>query len=233
MFQLKNLTAIVILAIAGLLLISIPVFSHGANGNSDHCSQFTFNADQLTKEQAEKIDQIGKKYSDKTLSLRQELNLLNTKAYNYSLNEKIDLKEVKDFRQKIRDVKGKLDDLRIDELAEINNVLPEDQQINFEVYLNQYAEYSNAGMMNGCKMINSMSGKGSQGMMGNMMQMSGNNNNMMMNKCSKMNGNDESHQKTMMMGDSSKGMMNCGMMSQNSDNDSDSNMNNSDHESHH
>ncbi|MBK9099475.1 MAG: hypothetical protein IPM14_15445 [bacterium] len=230
MFQIKNFSAIAILAIAGILLISIPVFSHGASENSDQCGQYTFNTDQLTKEQAEKIDQINVKYSEKTLSLRQELNLLKTKAYNYSLNEKIDLNEVKGFRQKIRDVRGKLDDLRIDELAEINKVLPEDQQINFEVYLNQYTKYSTTEMMNSCKMMDNMSGKGSHGMMGNMMQMS--DNNMIMNKCSKMRGSDES-QREIMMGDKSKRMMNCGMMSQNTGSDSDSNMNDSDHESHH
>lgn len=63
-FHMKNFTIIALLAIAGLLLISTPVFAHGENENGVHCGQLRLNTDQLSKEQAEKIDQIQDRNKD-------------------------------------------------------------------------------------------------------------------------------------------------------------------------
>lgn len=178
MSQIKKLSVIAVLAIAGLLLLSSPVLAHGGN-NSGHCGQFTINTSQLSKEQAKKIDEIQDKYNEKTIPLRQKLNLLRTEAYNYNLNENIDIDKVKDYRQQIRDVQGEIDDTRLDEIAELNKVLPEDQQLSFNNYFGQYADNIGSGMMNNCGMMNNMMGYGMHGMMngngyGNMMGSSGN-----------------------------------------------------------
>lgn len=114
------------------------------------------------------------KYSNETLPLRQKLNLLRTEAYNYSLNDNIDIEKVKQYRQQIRDVQGKIEDLKIDETAGINKILPKDQQIDFKSYLNQYADNTNCGMINKNGMMGNMKRNGMHGMtMKNMLEGSG------------------------------------------------------------
>lgn len=197
MSQIKKLSVIAVLGIAGLLLLSSPAFAHGGN-NRGHCGQFTINTSQLSKEQAKKIDGIQDQYNEKTIPLRQKLNLLRTETYNYNLNKNIDIDKVKDYRQQIRDIQGKIDDTRLDEIAELNKVLPEDQQISFNGYFGQYADNVGSGMMNNCGMMNNMMGNGMYGMMygnsygnmmggwGNMMHGNDNGNGMM-----HYNGNDQ------------------------------------------
>ncbi|MFZ0456055.1 MAG: periplasmic heavy metal sensor [Ignavibacteriaceae bacterium] len=178
MSRIKNLSIIAALAIAGLLLLSFPVFAHGG-GNNGYCGNYTYNNNkqnntQLSKEQTQKIDKIQDKYNDEALPLRQKLNTLRTEAYNYSLNNNTDIDKVKDYRQQIRDLQGKIDDLRLDALAEIDKVVPEDQQDNYNNYFNQCwgdtNGNSNYGMM-GNGSYEMMNGNGSYGYgMGNMMR---------------------------------------------------------------
>lgn len=180
MFPIKNSLMITALIMSGLLLFSSQAFPLGGG---QKCGNQSFDKSKLSKEQINKIDEMQDKYNKETLPLRQKLNLLRTEAYNYGLNDNIDVENVKQFRQQIRDVQGKIDDLKIDETAGINKILPKDQQIDLKSYLNQYADNTSCGMMN----KKGMMGSGMHGMMmKNMMNGSG----MMQGKgsCNKMGG---------------------------------------------
>jgi len=97
--------------------------------------------------------------------------LLETEAYNNTLNDNIDIEKVKQVRQQIRELKGEIDNLRLDALKESANILPKDQQHDFiTAYLNECINNTNGGMMNNKGMMgNGMMGKNGS-MMGNGMQ---------------------------------------------------------------
>lgn len=164
----KNFRNILAFATAGIFLVSFTAFAHGGQGNQGcgfnsmngnyMSGSYSFDNSRLSKEQLNKIDQIQDKYNKETIPLIQNLNLLNTKAYNYSLDNNTDIEKIKETRKDIRETQGKIDDIRFDELAEINKVLPEDQQQSYDNYL--YQCWGNNGYMN-----NSMMGNGMYGMM--------------------------------------------------------------------
>lgn len=184
MLRIKILSTISATVVAGILLLSVPVLAHGGD-NDGHCGNFKFNKSNLSEEQIQKIDKIQDKYNDKTVQLQQKLNLLETEAYNNTLNDNIDIENVKQVRQQIRELKGEIDDLRLDALQESANILPKDQQHDFiTAYLNECSNNSNGSMMNDKGMMGNgmmgnkggMMGNGMHGMMhgnGNMMGGSG------------------------------------------------------------
>ncbi|MFZ0456404.1 MAG: hypothetical protein WCE54_13100 [Ignavibacteriaceae bacterium] len=180
MLRIKNFFTVGTLMVSGLLLLSSPVFPHGGENGGQGCGNQSFDKSNLSKEQLNKIDEIQDKYDKEILPLRQKVNLLRTEAYNYSLNDNIDIEKVKDYRQQIRDFQGKIDDSQLDKTAEINKVLPKDQQISFNSYLNEYAD--NTGSGSNCGMMQGMMGNGMHGMMKGMMGngMHGNNSGGMM-----------------------------------------------------
>lgn len=163
MLRIKILPTISTLVVAGLLIFASPVFAHGGN-NTGRCGNNKFNKSNLSTEQINNIDKIQDKYNEKTVQLQQKLNLLETEAYNYTLNDVIDIAKVKQVRQQIRELKGEIDNLQLDALNESANILPKDQQHNF---ITAYLDESNNST--NCSMMNNVSG-----MMGNNMGMMGN-----------------------------------------------------------
>lgn len=182
MLRIIKLPTISALVVAGLIFLSFPVFAHGGD-NDGHCGNYKFNKSKLSDEQINKIDKIQDRYNDKTVQLQQKLNTLETEAYNYTLNDIVDIDRVRQYRQQIRDLNGEIDDLRLNALKESADILPKDQQHDFITgYLNECGNNTNGGMMNNKGMMgngtmgNGMMGNGMHGMMhgnGNMMLGSG------------------------------------------------------------
>lgn len=224
MLQSKKTISLTVILIAGLLFLGTPLL---AQNSMENCGMHSLDKSNLSEEQLNKIESIEEQFEKDIIPLRQELNLLKTKAYNYTLNENVDVEKIKDFKKEIRETEGKIEDKRLDLAAEINTILPEDQQDDFSGY---FSQCGNKGtMMSGHNM---MKGKGMMHR-NNMMDGSG-----MMKMCMQMM--DKMHGDSGMMGDK---MMNHGMMDSDSSNslmngnmmkkDSSKTMKQSEHEQHH
>lgn len=221
MLQLKRAISLTVILIAGLLFLGTPLL---AESGMESCGMHSPDRSNLSEEQLNKIELIEKQFEKDIIPLRQELNLLKTEAYNYTLNENVDVEKIKDFRNEIREAEGKIENKRLDLVAEINTILPEDQRNDFSGY---FSQCNNKGAMMSKHTM--MKGKGM--MQGNMM----NGNSMMgksgmMEMCMKMM--DKMHGEDGMM--NGEGMMNGGMMNHSKqNNDASGSMKQSEHEQHH
>lgn len=171
MLRIKNITIIAAVVISGLLLFSLPAFAQWGGNNGNHCGSNDLDYNRLPEEQSNKVEQIHDNYYEKITPLQEELNTLHREVYNYRQNDNADIETIKDYRQEIRDLRGKIDNLRLDAIAEINEVVPEDQRGYYHNYLNDCFGYFNGHMNNG-RMGNGMHGSGGH-MRGGMMNGSG------------------------------------------------------------
>lgn len=212
MLQSKKAISLSVILIVGLLFLGTPLL---AESSMENCDMHSLDKSNLSEEQVNKIETIEEQFEKDIIPLRQELNLLKTEAYNYTLNENIAVEKIKDFQKQIRDTQGEIDDKRLDVVAEINKILPENQQDDFSGYFSQCPNKGNM-MMGGHNM---MKGKGM--MHGNGMMNEGG----MMQMCMKM----------MNKMHSEGGMMNGGMMNHDKQDNTDASksMNQSEHEQHH
>lgn len=228
MLQSKKAISLTVFLIAGLLFLTTPLF---AESNMENCGMNSFDKTKLTDEQVNKIENIEEQFEKDIIPLRQKLNLLRTEAYNYTLNENVDIEIIKDFQKQIRDTQGKIEDMRLEMTAEINNLLPEDQRKDFGAYFSKCE--SNDGMMSGHSMMNgkgmmqadNMKGNGMMKMCMQMMDKMHGEDGMM----NKMNGKGGMMGDNMMKNDGTGGMMKDNMMK----NDTTKTMNKSEHEQHH
>ncbi len=118
----------------------------------------------LTPQQIDKVGEIRSNYGDKIFPLDQKLYSLRIEARGYASDPDADLGKIKSYREEIRDLEGKIDDLRLDARGEINKVLSNEQRGYFSDNFDWWD--SGRGMMNG------MGGMGNgYGMMNNMREM--------------------------------------------------------------
>jgi len=186
------------LTVLSLVLIFSLAYSQGngmhGNGkwlNSDNPELWNANIPQqyrLSSDQISKIISIRKKYDDKIQPLRQQLWDLKVEARKYSAQPDADIKKIKDYRKKIRNLQAKIEDLRLDARAEINKVLTKDQRAYFGNYafgfghMGMHGNMEMGGMMNGAGM-SMMGGKGMSMMGGAGMPMMNGTGNHMMDNC--------------------------------------------------
>lgn len=221
MLKSKKAITFPVFIIIGLLFLASPLF---AEGGTENCGMASVDKNNLSEEQLNKIDDLWDRFDKDIIPLKQKLNLLRTEAYNYTLNENIDVEKIKDFQREIRDTQGEINDKHLDVVAEINNILPEDQHEDFSNYFslcgNKNNMMDNHSMMNGECMMKETNEMDESGMMKMCMQM-----------MDKMHGEgsgimDKMHSEGGMMGGN---MMHDGMMQKNKTNE----MNESEHEQHH
>ena len=195
MLQTNKFTAVIILFIAGFFFFTAPLFAHSGN-RTGQCGMNGIDESNLSETQINKIDRIEDNFNKEIIPLQQKLNMLNTEEYNYTLNENVDVEKIKEFENQIREVRGKIEETRLDMVAETNKILPEDKQQQFNGYLGWFGNRMN--MMNGYGMMNNMMTRYSNQYCntGNMMMNSNgmmHNGNQMMNGSNYMNGNSHTH----------------------------------------
>jgi len=188
------------LTVLSLILIFSLAYSQGrgmhGNGkwlSADNPEWWNANVPQqywLSSDQISKIVTIRKKYDDKIQPLRQQLRDLKVEARKYSIQPDADIKKIKDYRKKIRNLQDKIDDLRLNARAEINKVLTKDQRAYFSSYafgnwwnMGMHMDMGMDGMVN-CAEMPMMGGKGMSMMGGAGMQMMNGTGNHMMDNCS-------------------------------------------------
>lgn len=185
MIRSKNTTILAVIVISGLLLFSLSAFAqwHGENGYHGDHNDIDYRG--LTGEQREEVEQIHDEYFEEIIPLQNELRSLQTEVYNYRRNDDVNIERIREYRQQMRELRGEIDDLRLDALGEVYDIIPGDKQDHFSNHFNQCFGYGNKGMKYG-NMGNRMHGmKHNQGMHdGRMMHRSG-----MRNGCGWMSGN--------------------------------------------
>ncbi len=118
----------------------------------------------LTAQQIDNVRQIRSDYGDKIVPLQQRLYSLRIQARGYASDPDADLGKIKDYREEIRGLEGKIDDLRLDARGEINKVLTKEQR----VYFSDNFDWWDGGR----DMMNGMGGMDNgYGMMNNMREM--------------------------------------------------------------
>ncbi len=127
--------------------------------NQNIPEQYWLTADQLTR-----IRDIRSNYGDKILPLQQKLYSLRIEARGYASDPDADLGKIKDYREEIRGLEGKVDDLRLDARGEINKVLTKEQRAYFSDNFDWWG--GERGMMNGMRDMDN-----GNGMMNNMRDM--------------------------------------------------------------
>ena len=137
MLKTKNILIIAGVALVGILLLSFPVFSNGNHAGNNQTGNLYLNESQLTQEQITKIDAIQNEFIKTTIPLRKKLNLLRTELYNNSLDNNVDIENARQLTKQIRDLQGKIDDLRLDALAKIDKIVPQNRQGYYNNYFNQ------------------------------------------------------------------------------------------------
>ena len=114
----------------------------------------------LTAQQIDNVRQIRSDYGDKIVPLQQRLYSLRIEARGYASDPDADLGKIKDYREEIRGLEGKIDDLRLDARGEINKVLTKEQRVyfsdNFDWWDGGFGMMR--GMDNGYGMMNNMRG---------------------------------------------------------------------------
>ena len=94
--------------------------------NSNVPEKYWLTADQLTR-----IRELRSKYDDEILPLQRNLFSLRIESRGYASNPDADISKIKDYREEIRGLEGKIDDLRLDARSEINKVLTKEQRVYF------------------------------------------------------------------------------------------------------
>ncbi len=117
----------------------------------------------LTAQQIDNVRQIRSDYGDKIVPLQQRLYSLRIEARGYASDPDADLGKIRDYREEIRGLEGKIDDLRLDARGEINKVLTKEQRVyfsdNFDWWDGGRGMMSGMrGMDNGYGMMNNMRG---------------------------------------------------------------------------
>lgn len=85
----------------------------------------------LSEDQQAKTNQIHAKFDEKLLPLRKELSAKRLELMAYISRDDASPEKIKAYRKEIRDLQDKIDDLRLDAKAEINQVFTKEQQAYF------------------------------------------------------------------------------------------------------
>jgi len=131
----KNVKLVFALAIIGFLGISSQAFSQNYcyydNWSNDAGMQW-WNNDipteyALTADQISKVNVIRANSSEKILPLQNELQSLRMEFRGYNSNSDADAKELKSYRNKIRNLEDKISDINLDTQAQIKKMLSKEQ----------------------------------------------------------------------------------------------------------
>lgn len=85
----------------------------------------------LTAEQLQKVREIRSEYNNEILPLQRKLSSLRIEARGYAENPDAEIAKIKNYREDIRGLEGKIDDLRLDARAAINKILTKEQRVYF------------------------------------------------------------------------------------------------------
>ena len=136
----KSLLALAVaVVITAVAFAASPVFSHGDcywdnwNSNADAAwwnnsvpTQYALTAEQITT-----INGIRTKVNEKILPRQNELRALRIESRGYSSRPDADINKIKSYRKQIRNLEGKIDDLRLDARGKINKALTKEQRQYF------------------------------------------------------------------------------------------------------
>lgn len=117
---------------------------------------------QLSAEQTTKVREIRSQYDDEVIPLQRELRALRIEARGYASRSDAEIDKIKSYRKDVNNLEGKIEDLRLEARADINNVLTKEQSVYFG---DSYDRWDmNDGMMMG-HMMNGMGMHGNRSMM--------------------------------------------------------------------
>ncbi len=148
--------------VISLVLIGLFLFTAGA---SAQCGMWRMNRHgygpviqekyPLTATQQQKIDEIHTKYDEKILPLERELYSKRLELQAYASSPDATAENIKTLRKEIRNLEGKIEDLKVDARAEAAKVLTREQR---EYYGNTISFWTmGSGWHDDCPMMRSTS----------------------------------------------------------------------------
>ena len=139
MLQSKSSKLLIAVAMFGMLAFATQGFSQGycywdnwkmgaGSGwwNNDVPAQYALSAEQITK-----INDIRASHSEKILPIQNELRSLRIESHGYGSRYNADVDKIKDYRNKARNLEGKIEDYRLDMRKDIDKLLTKEQRLYF------------------------------------------------------------------------------------------------------
>ena len=125
--------AVISLVLIGLFLITAGAYAQCGmwKSNRNWAGPMIPDRYRLDETQQQKIDEIHTKYDDKILPLQRELHSKSLELEAYKSRPDATAGKIKAFGKEIRNLEGKIDDLRVDAQAEAAKVLTKEQREYF------------------------------------------------------------------------------------------------------
>lgn len=125
---------LVLVALVGLVGLAGGLYAHwGMTGSSYRYGPGSLAPERyrLTEEQWRKIDDIHARYNEKILPLERKLSSKRLELKAYASGPEPTPEKIKAYYKEIRDLEGKIEDLKVDAHAEIAKVLTREQRDYF------------------------------------------------------------------------------------------------------
>jgi Spy/CpxP family protein refolding chaperone len=139
MLQHKSSKLLIAVAVIGMLTFATQGFSQGhcywdnwdrgagaGWWNNNVPTQYALSAEQITK-----INDIRTQYLEDILPLQNQVRSLRIESRGYSSRYDAEVDKIREYRNKMRDLEGKIENYRLDMREDINKVLTKEQRLYF------------------------------------------------------------------------------------------------------